>query len=108
MHMTLKSPTTIDDRLPNPHPGADLRADLFEASGVSIDEAASATGLPTDAIDGFLEGSRRVDADLDLRLGRYFGFSPGYFLRLQNLHDIEEARRSAGSEIDRIRPRQPA
>lgn len=100
-----KSPITTDNRLPNPHPGADLRADLFVGMGVTIDEAALATGITVDTIEGFLDGTRRVDADLDLRLGRYFGFSPGYFLRLQNAHDLDEVARTAGAEISRIRPR---
>ncbi len=97
--------TTTDDCLPNPHPGADLRADLFDDLGVGIDEAALETGLSVAVIEGFLDGTSRVDADFDLRLGRYFGFSPGYFLRLQNAFDLEEAQRSAGAEISRIRPR---
>lgn len=100
-----KSLTTIDSCLPNPHPGADLRADLFEETGVTVDEAARATGLSVAAIENFLNGTARVDADFDLRLGRYFGFTPGYFLRLQNAHDLEEAKRTSGAEISRIQPR---
>ena len=100
-----KSLITTEASLPNPHPGAGLRVDLFEESGVSIDEAALATGLSVEAIEGFLNGTHRVDAEFDLRLGRYFGFSPGYFLRLQNAHDIDAAKRAAGAEIDRIQPR---
>ncbi|WP_420842053.1 HigA family addiction module antitoxin [Halorhodospira halophila] len=34
-----------------------------------------------------------VTADTDLRLSRYFGTSEGYWLRLQNAYDLEEARR---------------
>ena len=100
-----KSQTTTDASLPNPHPGADLRADLFEASGISIGEAALATGLSVDAINGFLDGTTRVEAELDLRLGRYFGFSTGFFLRLQNAYDLEEAKRASGAEIEAIQPR---
>lgn len=103
--MMSKLSITTDEALPNPHPGADLRADLFDAMGVGVDEAALATGLSIGAIEAFLDGSARVDANLDLRLGRYFGFSPGYFLRLQNAYDLEVARRSAGSAIENIRPR---
>lgn len=99
-----KSPITTDDRLPNPYPGKDMREDLFEAGGVTVVEAALATGLSVDAIEAFLDGTARVDADFDLRLGRYFGFSPGYFLRLQIAHNLEEVERSAGDEIERIRP----
>jgi len=82
-----------------------MREDLFNAAQVTVAEAAQATGLPEDTIDAFLNGARRVDAEFDLRLGRYFGFSPGYFLRLQNAYDIDEARRESGASISGIRPR---
>ncbi len=105
MPMMSKSPITTDDGLENPYPGADLRADLFEASNLTIAEAATATGLPVSAIEGFLDGTHRVDAEFDLCMGRYFGFSDGYFLRLQNAHDLANARRNAGDALARIKPR---
>ena len=89
----------------NPHPGFDFRADLFEASDVSVVEAAAATGLSEAAINGFLDGTHRVDAEFDLRLGRWFGFSPGYFLRLQNAFDLDEVTRLHAAELASIRPR---
>jgi len=82
-----------------------MRADLFDARGVSVAEVAAATGLTTEAIDGFLNGSSRIDAEFDLRMGRYFGFSPGYFLRLQVGYDLIAARRQSGDAIEAIEPR---
>lgn len=99
-----KSTTSTDDWLPDLYPGADMRADLFDGNGVSVAEVATATGLTAEAIDGFLDGTRRIDADFDLRIGRYFGFSPGYFLRLQVSYDLIEARRASGAEIEAIEP----
>ena len=96
-----KSPITIDA----PHAGADLRADLFDALDVTVAQVAAETGLAPAQIDGFLDGSLRIDAEFDLRLGRYFGFSPGYFLRLQNAHDLRAVRQRAGADIEQIRPR---
>ncbi len=46
-----------------------------------------------------------MDAELDLRLTRYFGMSEGFFLRLQNRHDILEAKRALNGALDRIVPR---
>jgi plasmid maintenance system antidote protein VapI len=47
-----------------------------------------------------------VTAEIDLRLGRYFGMSDGFFLGLQDDYDLEEVHRSkAGAEIERIVPR---
>lgn len=100
-----KSSITTDDLPPNPAPGEGLREDLFDGLGVSVAEVAAATNLDPTAIDGFLDGTRRVDADLDIRLTRYFGFSEGYLLRLQNAFDLDEVRRSMGPALAAIQPR---
>lgn len=104
MRSMSRSTTSTDDWLPDLYPGADMRADLFEAQGVSVAKVAIAIGLTTEAIDGFLDGTRRIDADFDLRMGRYFGFSAGYFLRLQVNYDLIAARRQNGDAIEAIEP----
>ena len=50
------------------------------------------------------EDARRVTADTDLRLCRFFGLSEGYFLRLQNAFDMLEAKRRSAKEIGKIKP----
>jgi addiction module HigA family antidote len=62
-------------------------------------------GIPLDRLEALLQGRVPLTADLDLRLGRYFGMSEGFFLPLQNDYDLEEVRRSRGRELDRIVPR---
>jgi addiction module HigA family antidote len=52
-----------------------------------------------------VEGRMAVDADTDLRLARYFGMSEGFFLRLQNSFDLEEARRTLEDDLEQITPR---
>lgn len=97
-----KSPTIIES--PNPHPGFGLRGDLLEPLAQSVDDVASATGLTAARISAVLDGAQAIDADFDLRFGRYFGFSPGYFMRLQVQHDIAAARQSVGAALDAITP----
>ena len=98
--------TEDDDRLDNVHPGDILREDFLIGSEIPIAEVSGATGVPVDRIEALLACKIDIDADLDLRLGRYFGMSEGFFLRLQNSYDLEEVHRSkAGAEIDRIVPR---
>lgn len=50
-----------------------------------------------------VRGARSISADTDLRLSIYFGTSQGYWLRLQNSYDLEEARRHG--HYEGIRPR---
>jgi addiction module HigA family antidote len=95
-----------EDRLDNVHPGDILRDDFLIGSEIPTDEVCRGTGITTERLEALLACALDVDADLDLRLGRYFGMSEGFFLRLQNSYDLEEVHRSkAGAEIDRIVPR---
>jgi addiction module HigA family antidote len=97
--------TRDEDRLDNVHPGEILREDFLIGSEIPLDEVSGGTGIARDRLEALLVGAVAVDADIDLRLGRYFGMSEGFFLRLQNGYDLEEVRRSRGRELDGIVPR---
>lgn len=90
--------------LKNPHPGEILQEEFLEPLGLSQNALAQAIGVPSNRINELVRGRRGVSADTDLRLGRYFGLSEGYWLRLQNTYDMMEARRASGKIIDRIKP----
>lgn len=91
-----------EDRLDNVHPGSILREDFLIGSEIPAIEVADGAGIPLDTIEALLAEKRPIDADIDLRLARYFGMSEGFFLGLQIDFDIEEARRTLGAELDRI------
>jgi addiction module HigA family antidote len=97
--------TRDDDRLDNVHPGDVLREDYLIGSEIPISEVAEATGLDIDQLSGVLSGQQSVDANIDLRLARYFGISEGFFLGLQIDYDLEEVRRASGPELDKISKR---
>ena len=46
-----------------------------------------------------------MDAELDLRLARYFRMSEGFFLGLQDDYELLKAKRSLKGELDKILPR---
>jgi addiction module HigA family antidote len=60
---------------------------------------------PVERISETIDGRRRMDADLDLRLARYFGMSPGFFLDLQTSFELLEAKRALQGRLDHIVPR---
>jgi antitoxin HigA-1 len=102
------SRTTIPDevRLDNVHPGEILREDFLIGSDIPVAEISERTGIAIAELQALLDGRTPVTAEIDLRLGRYFGMSEGFFLGLQDDYDLEEVRRSeAGAEIERIVPR---
>ncbi|WP_029086134.1 HigA family addiction module antitoxin [Brevundimonas aveniformis] len=109
-----KSATTIegfaetgapDEWLHNPTPGDILLEDFLKPAGLSQSALARAIGVPPRRINEIVLGKRTVTADTDLRLARYWGLRPGYFLGLQADFDLVEQRRKLGDALARITPR---
>ena len=104
--MTSRSPTITDaDWLENEHAGQLLVSEFLEPEELSIDQLARAIDVDSDRGLDVVEGRRAIDAELDLRLARYFGLSDGFFLRLQDRYEIVEAKRALNDALDRIVPR---
>ncbi len=102
-----KSATTTEarERLVNPTPGAVLIEDFLKPLGMSQAALAGALGVSPRRINEIVLGKRTVTADTDLRLARYWGLTPGFWLRLQIDHDLMERRRELGESLDLIKPR---
>ncbi|MEO1043920.1 MAG: HigA family addiction module antitoxin [Pseudomonadota bacterium] len=94
--------TEGNDRLDTIHPGEILREEFLIGSDIPTEKVAREAGINQAKLQRLLDEEIAVDADLDLRLGRYFAMSPGFFLRLQNHFDLEEFRREHGDELDKI------
>lgn len=104
--MTSRSPTITDpDWLENEHAGQVLAAEFIEPAELSVAQLAEAIGIAPERIAAVIDGAQPMDAELDLRLGRYFGMSEGFFLRLQDRYELLEAKRALNGDLDRITPR---
>ena len=104
--MTSRSPTTTDpDWLENEHAGQMLVAEFLEPEALSVAQLAEKIGVTPERIAAVIDGARPMDAELDLRLGRYFGMSEGFFLRLQDQYELLDAKRALNGELEKILPR---
>jgi addiction module HigA family antidote len=72
------------------HPGEHLAEELKEL-GISASEFARKLGVPANRITALLNGQRSITADTALRLARFFGTGPNFWLNLQNLYDLRIA-----------------
>jgi addiction module HigA family antidote len=91
------------------HPGETLREDFLKPLGLSVNLLAMELHVPVTRVNDIVRGRRAVTADTALRLGRYFGTSPQFWLNLQANYDLEKARDAAGDQIEsRVRPRTAA
>lgn len=104
--MMSKSPTTTDpDWLHNSHAGELLVLEFMEPLGLSTDALAGVIGIDASRLEDVIVGIRPMDAELDLRLARYFRMSEGFFIGLQTDYELLEAKRALNGELDRILPR---
>ena len=87
------------------HPGEVLQEEFLKPMGLSQNQIALAMGVPARRINEIVLGRRRVTADTALRLGRYFGVSPQFWLGLQVDYDLDVAEDELSERLDReVRP----
>jgi antitoxin HigA-1 len=80
------------------HPGRILKRELA-ARNLSANRVAILLGVPSGRITDILNGRRSISADTALRLGRYFGNNPQFWIDLQGQYDIAVAERESGEDI---------
>ncbi|MCZ7658778.1 MAG: HigA family addiction module antitoxin [Xanthobacteraceae bacterium] len=86
------------------HPGRLLKREL-RARDLSASRLALDLAVPSGRITDILNGRRSITADTAVRLGRYFGNRPQFWLDLQSQYDIALIEREHGAEImRRVRP----
>jgi antitoxin HigA-1 len=72
---------------------------------MSVNALAVALRVPATRIGAIVKGERSVTADTALRLARFFGTSPEFWMNLQAMHDLTKTRIELGKAIARdVRP----
>lgn len=91
---------------PNPpvHPGEILREEFLVPLGLTAYAVARACHVPRTRIERLARCETPVMADTALRLGRYFGTGPEFWMNLQTLHDLTLAEKAA-TDLAVIAPR---
>ena len=89
-------------RLPNVHPGEVLLEEFLKPLGISQNRLARAMVVPPRRINEIVHGKRAVTADTAIRLARTLGTSEQFWMGLQADYDLEEARKAAQSELEKV------
>ena len=88
------------------HPGEILRDDFLRPMGLSVYRLARALKISRPRVNDIVLGRRAVSVDTALRLGRYFGTTPEFWIHLQTRYDLDVAERTIRPVIEReIEPR---
>lgn len=88
------------------HPGEILREEFVTPLGLSANALARDLHVPTNRVTALLHEERGITADTALRLARYFGTTPEFWMNLQATYDLRsEELRSAKDIATAITPR---
>ena len=90
------------EKLPNIHPGEVLLEEFLKPMEISQYRLAKELNIPQTRISEIVKQRRRITADTALRLAKYFGTTPKFWLGLQDDYDLEEFENKLGKELNKI------
>ena len=88
-------------RLPPVHPGEILRDEFLTPMEISVYRLAQAIKVSRPRLNDIVRGRRGITTDTALRLGRYFGMTPEFWINLQTRYDLDVAERTMRRQIER-------
>jgi addiction module HigA family antidote len=91
------------------HPGEILREEFIEPLGLSASSLAVALRTPAPRINDIVREKRSISVDTALRLARYFGTTPQFWMNLQTAFDLKVGQNRLMEKISReVIPRETA
>ncbi|HEY6393367.1 MAG TPA: HigA family addiction module antitoxin [Bryobacteraceae bacterium] len=85
------------------HPGETLREDFLKPLGLTANRLAMELIVPATRVNDIVRSKRAITADTALRLARYFGTTPQFWMNLQSNYDLERAEDARGRVYTRTR-----
>jgi antitoxin HigA-1 len=82
------------------HPGEILLEEFLQPMDITQYRLAKDIRVPPRRINEIVQGKRAISADTALRLGRFFGMSPQFWINLQAHYDLEIAQEAIGDRLD--------
>jgi addiction module HigA family antidote len=90
----------VNEKLNPVHPGEVLLEEFLKPMGLSQNQLSLEIGVHPRRINEIVLGKRRITADTALRLARYFGTSPQFWMGLQSDYDLDVATDALGDRLE--------
>jgi addiction module HigA family antidote len=91
------------------HPGEVLREEFMKPMGLTANRLAIDLRVPATRIGEIIHERRGVSAETAMRLARYFGTTPEFWLNLQKAYELSLAKAESAKQIEReVQPRPAA
>ena len=91
------------NRVPT-HPGEMLREEFLIPMELTQRELAKGINVPYQRINELINGKRGVTPSTALRLAKYFGTTPGFWMNLQLRWDLYRAHKAEARQLEKIKP----
>ena len=93
----------IPKNRPATHPGEILLEDFLRPMGLTQTQLAEGIRVPFQRVNEIISGKRGLTPSTALRLARYFGNSPGFWLNLQMRCDLQKAENNEVEILSEIK-----
>ncbi len=90
-------------KIPNIHPGEILEEEFLQEFHISAYRLAKETKMPPTRVSEIIKGKRKITIDTALRLSKFFGTTPDFWLSLQMEYDLREEKSTKAQEINSIK-----
>lgn len=90
------------EKIKNITPGEILLEEFLKPLKISAYRLSKDTGMPATRVSQILKGKRRITANTALRLSKYFGNSPDFWMGIQDEFDLREEVQKIRAELNRI------
>ena len=87
---------------PPVHPGEILREEVLSALGLSVSEAARRLGISRQQLHRILACTHPITTDMALRIGKFAGNGPDFWLHMQQTFDLWHAQYRMKDELSKI------
>ncbi len=87
------------------HPGEVLREEFMEPLGITAYALAKACQIERPRLERIVREQNGISADTALRIAKYFGTSPEFWMNLQSRYELESAKVEIGRDLAAIKTR---
>jgi len=93
----------MHERIAPIHPGEILQEDFLIPMNISAYKLAKETFIDQTRISEIIRGKRSISMDTALRLAKFFGTSPEFWVNIQTQYDMENKKEELAPELLKIR-----
>jgi len=91
------------EKIINPHPGEILLEEFLKPMNISQNKLVMELRVPCHRVNEIVHGRRGITADTALRLAKFFGTTPDFWMNLQKSYDLAAAHEILAPELSHIR-----